>query len=331
LNRLLLLTLAVGVAACGATAAPVVPTERPTVTATLTETATRTPGFEALPSATPPPTGGAATSGPTPTPLFGPTVTLLSALPTPTRVFNPNAPRIEFFTASALAVSPGDPLTLFWSTRGASNAVIYRLDANGERNQLWNVAPDGNLTVQTRRRDRGRVQFVLSVGEGDLQAEQTLTIPLACPDTWFFQPAPDSCPTGPAEQTSLTEQPFERGRLIYIKSRNRVYALFNDGREPAWVSFENRYDPARDPESIENFVPPPGLVQPIRALGFVWRGNDLTRNRLGLGVQAEAVYDGFVQTATTADGGEDLYVSSSDKKVLQLLPGGRVWQLITPP
>lgn len=119
--------------------------------------------------------------------------------------------------------------------------------------------------------------------------------------------------------------------MVYIQQNNTVYALFNDGFDPAWVAFENRYDPAIHPESEESFVPPPGLYQPIGKLGFVWRGRDLVRNRLGLAAQPEVVYEGSLQTATTPDGGENLYFSSGDGSVLQLLPDGEAWQIITPP
>lgn len=324
-----LLIVALALNACGAGAPLVIPTARPSATATFTETPTRTPGFEAPASPTPPLT---ATFGPSPTPLFGVT-RAAAALSTPTRAANPNAPRIEFFTSDTLAVAPGDPVTLFWSTRGANGAVIYRLDQNGERNQLWNVAPDGNLTVPTRRADRGQVSFVLSVGDGALKAEQTLTLPLACPDAWFFLPPPEACPNGPAQPTTLVEQPFERGRMVYVQALNRVYALFNDGLDPSWVAFENRYNPAVHPELDENFerALPPGLVQPKRALGFVWRGNDLVRNRLGLGLAEESAYEGFSQTVGVGEGAENLYLNSADGTVLQLLPQGRAWQIITPP
>ncbi len=75
----------------------------------------------------------------------------------------------------------------------------------------------------------------------------------------------------------------------------------------------------------------PGLVQPVRILGFVWRGNDVVRNRLGLGAQPEFAYEGFVQTATAPDGSQSLYLSSVDGSVLLLLPGGDSWEIITPP
>ncbi len=319
-----ILLLSLAISACGATARQVIPTARPTATQTLTPTVTPTPGIGATPTVTP----RSVASGPTPTPLFGPTSTAVALLSTVTRPPNPNAPRIEFFTTNVQQVEPGGQVTLFWSVRGVRNAIIYRLDASGARGNLWNVPPDGNLPVTISRRDRGQATFLLSAGEGDLETTQSLSIPLSCPDPWFFQPAPDTCPVGPAEATTIVEEPFERGRMIYIQSRNRVYALFNDGRTPAWLSFENKYNPAVDKESEESFVPPPDRFQPVKIIGFVWRGNDVVRNRLGLGTAAETQYDGFIQTVKNGDK-EDLYVNSSDKSVLQLLPGGDAWQIIT--
>jgi len=317
--------------ACEGTAVQVIPTERPTITPTFTETPTRTPNFNVTPSLAPTRTPPSIAGGPSPTSIFGVTSTPAGEQPTPTRVRNPNAPRIEFFTSDTLAVAPGATVTLYWSTRGSSSAAIYRVDESGLRGEVWNVGPDGSLTVRTRRSDRGEVRFVLSVGDGDQESEQSLTLPLSCPDPWFFLPAPETCPNGPGLATALVEEPFERGRMVYVENNDRVYALFNDERTPAWIGFDNRYNPSRDPESEASFVPPPGLVQPLRILGFVWRGNDVVRNRLGLGLQPEAAYEGFIQTATAPDGSESLFISSADGTVLLLLPGGDAWQIITPP
>ncbi len=323
-SQISIILLSLAISACGATARQVIPTARPTATQTLTPTVTSTPGIGATPSPTP----RSVASGPSPTPLFGPTSTAVVVLSTVTRPPNPNAPRIEFFTTSVQQVEPGGQVTLFWSVRGVRNAIIYRIDANGARGNLWNVPPDGNLPVTISRRDRGQATFLLSAGEGDLETTQSLSIPLSCPDPWFFQPAPDACPAAPAEATTIIEEPFERGLMIYIQSRNRVYVLFNDGRTPAWLSFENKYNPAVDKESEESFIPPPDRFQPIKIIGFVWRGNDVVRNRLGLGTAAETQYDGFIQVVKNGDK-EDLYLNSSDKSVLQLLPGGDAWQIIT--
>jgi len=323
--------LALLISGCGATAVQIIPTDLPTATATFTPTASRTPGFGVTATITPTPILASPTGGPSPTSIFGSTSTPLPNVPTATRVINPNAPRIEFFTSDVLAAAPGGTITLFWSTRNTTGATIYRLDRNGQRNQLWNVPPDGSLPVTTRLADRGQVDFVLSAGEGAQTVEEPLSIPLACPDQWFFVPPPDACPNGPPQQTLLIEENFERGRMLYITATNQVYALFNDGTSPAWIVFENRYDPAIHPELEPNFVPPPGYYQPIARLGFVWRGRDVVRNRLGLAIQPESNYEGAFQTATSPGGDENLFVNSADGSVLQLLPGGDSWQIITLP
>jgi len=325
----LLCALAVIMSGCGATAAVIIPTDIPSATPSPTPTPTRTPGRDATPTETPTHPPVTATGGPSPTPLLGPTRTSPAA--TTTRPPNPNAPQIEFFTSDVLAVAPGQSLTLYWSTRNATNATIYRLEPDGTRSQLWNVPPDGSLPVSTRRSDRDRVQFVLAVGESTQRIEQMLELPLSCPDTWFFEGGPETCPQGPAIESQIVEQEFERGRMLYVREMNRVYALFNDGLAPAWVVFENRFDPAIHPESEESFIPPPGYLQPLRQLGFVWRGNDLVRNRLGLAIMPEAAYDGFAQVARTANNAENLYVSSANGSVLRLAPEGESWQIITAP
>ncbi|MBK8020142.1 MAG: hypothetical protein IPK19_01645 [Chloroflexi bacterium] len=326
--RFLLILVLIGFAlsGCGAAAFEVVPTTRPTATPTATETPSPTLDRSAVPTETP--TRPPATGGPSPTALFGQPVTQVAA---PTRgVLSPNAPRIEFFTADGAAVAPGNVVTLYWSTRNASDAVIYQLD-RGVRSRLWNVPPDGSLPVSTRSNDRGVLDFVLSIGDGVQRVEQPLAIPLACPDVWFFSPAPGDCPTRPAEETFIIEQPFERGRMIYLQTVNRVYALFNDGFDPAWVVLDNRFDPAIHPASEPSFPVPPGYFQPTNELGFVWRGNDLVRNRLGLGSQPESRFNGLIQRAASRDGTETLYLSSADSSVLRLLPGGSAWEIIALP
>ncbi|MBC7871225.1 MAG: hypothetical protein H7Y09_10340 [Chitinophagaceae bacterium] len=282
-----------------------------------------------MPTVTPSLAPTLAPGAPSPTPLFGPTRTPAvgeaanGELITATR--NPNAPIVEFFRADKPSVAPGEEVTLFWSTRGGSNVRIYQLDRDGQRNRLWNVAADGRQLVQTRTSERGQLDFVLIVGEEPLQTEQLLSVPLACPVPWFFAPAPTTCPDQIAEQTQIVEQSFERGRMIYLASSNEIYVLFNDGFDPAWVAFDNRYDPAIHPESAENFVPPPGFFQPIAILGFVWRGNDTVRNRLGLGIQPEVSFDSLIQRQ-----GDNLYISSTSGTIVQLLPNGESWQIITP-
>lgn len=326
--------LCLAVTGCGAATVQMIPTAQPTTTPTSTLTQQPTRSTQAPPSPTP--TNAPPTVGPSPTPLFGPTRTPSGDALAPTRVLNPNAPRIEYFSTNVTAVEPGGNVTLFWSARGVDSAAIYQLDAQGQPSLVYNVRAAGNQVVTINRRLRGEARFVLAVGEGTQRVEQPLTIPVTCPVTWFFQPAPSECPNDAPQETQIVEQQFERGRLIYLASTNRVYALFNDGREPRWRAYENRYDPAIHADRDENFeraLIGTGFVQAVGRLGFLWRGNDDVRNRLGNGLEPEISSTGFIQTAPTSTGGvtgESLYISSSSGTVIQLLPQNGGWQIFTP-
>lgn len=325
--------LAAVLVGCEAGAVYIVPTARPTTTPTFTPSPSPTPAINVTP--TPAPTR-ADPGGPSPTPLIGSgqpvaaggAQTGATGRPTPTRSLNPNAPRIEFFTSDPLVINPGAGVTLFWSALNVDGAVIYRLDNAGERSQVYNVFPDGSLEVTTRSSDRGRVDFVLTVGAGANAVEARHSVLLRCPVEWFFLPAPDECASDDPEPSRIVDQPMERGRMLYIESRDAVYVLFNDGQEPAWLTFGNRYDPAIHPERDENA--PPQWIQPLRELGFVWRTEGDVRARLGLGISDATTFEGFVQAAPAGRNAETLYISGADGVVLQLIPGGEVWQIIAP-
>jgi hypothetical protein len=332
LHVLLLILLMTG---CVAGTEPVIPTARPTLTPTITP---RAIGAQSTPT----PTATvrlAPTGGPSPTPLFGSRASGTSVIgdlpPTVARVINPNAPRIEYFEAGSQSIEPGGELTLYWSIRNVDSAVIYRLNQEGERTLIYNIPPDGLQQVSIGENERGRVDYLLIAGEGSQQVTQTISIPILCPIMWFFVPAPEACPSGEAQPATVTEQMFERGRMIYLSESDRVYALFNDGREPAWVDFPNLYDPAVHPERDEGFelaLAGTAFVQPVGKLGFVWRGNDTVRNRLGNGTAPETNFEGFVQRAPTrgTSSADSVYISSATGTVIQLLPEGDSWQIITP-
>jgi len=312
---------------CEPTAQMIVPTALPTITLTFTPSPTRTPGRDTTPTQRA--VAQAATAGPSPTPLFGSTRLPTTAIYiTPTRAANPNAPRIEFFTSDVLGIEPGGKITLYWSARNVDTVLLYRIQ-QGERSQVFNnLPPDGRLEIPTKRSERGQLDFLLSAGRDSDYVEQTLTIPFQCPISWFFSPPPEDCPDDVPLDTRLTEQTFERGRMLFVESQNLIYVLFNDGQDPSWLSFENKYDPAIHPEKDPNA--PPDFIQPLRELGLVWRTNDTVRNRLGLGTADGASYDGSLQTFTRTGRSPQIYVSSADGTILKILAGGQTWQIIVP-
>jgi hypothetical protein len=332
----LFITLVMVASGCVATTQQIIPTERPTVTPTATATAT--PRIIGNVATTPAPTftRAAPVGGPSPTPLFGEGPAMID-LPvvTSTRVLNPNAARIEFFTTDVGSVSPGADVRLYWSIANVERAVIYRINAAGQRTLTYNIPPDGTQTVTVGASERGNIDFQLVAGEGSQQVQQSLSIPILCPIAWFFIPAPEACPSAEAAQTTITEQTFERGRMLHLADSDRIYVLFNDAASPAWIDFPNLYDPTIHPERDEGFelaLAGTGLVQPVGKLGFVWRGNDTVRNRLGVGTLPETVYEGSTQRAPTSatDDSESVFITSSTGTVIQLLPEGESWQILTP-
>lgn len=315
--------------ACSATAVQIIPTDLPTATATYTPSPTNTPARNVTPTLRPT-SVAQSLSGSSPTPLLGATRTPAADVATETRVPNPNAARIEFFTSDVLEVQPGGEVNLFWSARNVDAAVVYRINPDGSRQQVWNVPPDSSLNIRTRSSDRGQLTFLLAVGESETYNESRLVIPIRCPIEWFFSPPPNECPAQEAVETNLIEQPFERGRMVHIGDRAQIYVLFNDGNDPSWLSFNSVYDPNVHSESEAGFVPPAGFFQPLRELGLLWRSNETVRNRLGLGTTEAKTYLGFYQTAPATNEREDLFLTAGDNNIINIIPGGDIWQFVSP-
>lgn len=327
---LILLVSLLALSACAPLAQPIIPTDPPTPTNTSTALPAGSANSSPIPTLTPF-TVVQDPNAPTPTSLFGSTRTPVpDNFPTATRPFSANAPRIDFFTSDPLTIAPGGELVLFWSTRNVDAAVIYRVDRNGVRSQVYNVVPDGNLTINTSSSERGTLRYALTIGEGADIVEEVLVIPLECPDPWFFVPAPVDCAATEALSSRIVDIQMERGRMLFVQETNTIYALFNDGRDgaPGWLSFDNRFDPEIHPSRDENA--PPEWIQPLDELGFVWRGDEDVRSRLGLGLSDGIEFEGLIQTSG-AGNDEVTYISGSTGIVLQIEAGEDIWQIIGGP
>ena len=315
-------------AACGAVAEPVLPTVRPTYTPSLEPSATATRIFNATPTPTRAQAATTPTEGPSPTPLMGPIPTQSPLTITPTQGLVLGNLEIEYFTTNASSLRPGDKLTLFWSTKGVEKATIYRLDAKGKRQQLWNVARAGSIEVATKAEDRDVVQFLLTIGDATNHLDQTLAVPLSCSEPWFFEPQPSACAPSPAIVSAEVEQTFERGVMVWVQAQTRIYVLFNDNQKPLWAYYPDEFkdgQPDRDP----GLSPPAGLFQPIRGFGLVWRTREKVRERLGWATGAEFPFDGMLQGDGTVEGGV-MYIRDKSGNILELSDKGVSWKLITP-
>lgn len=319
-------------AACGGNAQPVIFTIVPSPTSTVASSPTAAaavivPTASYTPSHTSAPT--TPTPGPSPTHPLAPTQSPLPATLTATSVPTRAGLSIEYFTTDSASVRPGDNVRLFWSTRGATRARIYRLDAAGERIWRWDVNPSGDLTVTTRGADRDVARFLLEVEGGGTTVEQTLLIPLSCPETWFFDPAPDSCPVAPPQLSLQAEQTFERGRMVWVQALDRIYVIFEDGRLPTWAQFPDNFEEG-EPDRDETLVPPPGLEQPIRGFGLVWRTNQRVRDRLGWATTPEVSFEGMYQADSAEPSVATMYLRLRDGAILALDAFNEQWEVLPP-
>ncbi len=98
------------------------------------------------------------------------------------------------------------------------------------------------------------------------------------------------CPLAAAATTaSSAYQPFQNGVMIWISSLGThpqpvIYALFSNG---TYQRFNDTFAEGIDPES-GGAVPPPGLLEPVRGFGKVWRENQAARDTLGWALTTEA-------------------------------------------
>ncbi|MBC7223911.1 MAG: exo-alpha-sialidase, partial [Anaerolineae bacterium] len=75
------------------------------------------------------------------------------------------------------------------------------------------------------------------------------------------------CPLEAEQATWAAWQPFERGAMLWLEQTREIWVLEDDGH---WERFADTWMEDQ-PESDPNLVPPPGLLQPIRGFGKVWR------------------------------------------------------------
>jgi len=324
------LLLLVGLAAaCGVAAQPVIVTAPPSATWTPTASPTPTVATAMLPTETPLPTRPASTRTPGPPAAFPLVPTIPPAPETLTATAAPTllAAAIEYFTTDSEFVTPGENVTLFWSVKGVDRARLFRVDEAGERLFRWDVRGEGQITVATRDTDRDAARFLLTAQIGAVEIEQLLQIPLRCVDTWFFDPPPDACAAAPAALTTEAEQTFERGRMVWVEALDRVYVVFEDGARPGWAMYPDEFNEG-DPERDDTLAPPPGLEQPIRGFGLVWRSNPRVRERLGWAISQEVSFEGMMQADSAEPSLATLYLRLRDGGIRALDAQTHEWDLL---
>jgi hypothetical protein len=229
---------------------------------------------------------------------------------------------IQSFDATVEDLEKGKRLTFTWQTTGATGATI--ISGTSHRFPLrWDVAASGTHTVELDHTNYPNPTMILiAFNDQGEEVSQALTIAWPCTYTYYFTPAPLSCPRYEATFTEAAEQTFEYGRMIWVKTlrgedfvlENQIFVLYPDG---SWERFDDTWTsdlPADDP----SIVPPDGLYQPIRGFGKLWRQNTTVRARMGWAVAPEQGYESAWQPQIRESIPSVSYLRALDEKIIEL-------------
>jgi hypothetical protein len=126
----------------------------------------------------------------------------------------------------------------------------------------------------------------------EVSAARTTTAPTATVNlTPSITPTVDPFPTPVTGQIYVAEQVFQRGRMFWLNPINQIWVITtNDDGELIWQIYQDEFEEGM-PESEPDFAPTePGLLQPIRGFGLLWRENDVLRAQLGWAIADEVGY-----------------------------------------
>jgi hypothetical protein len=295
-------TTAVAASAEAATPTATPQAQRPTETPTAAKPASL--------SATPSPVPPTATGTPLP------------AASAPPPVF------ISDFSAYPAHIEAGDSVTLTWEASG-DWATIYKTDEQGRLIEpSYPVSLTGTLVLTTSMALRNQADFFLYAGAGNIYERSLVSVPIGCPDEWFFPDPPAGCPLAPHVTTAVAQH-FEHGKLLWLQASgeerpfDEIYALYDDNVSPHWQTMVDDWEPDM-PETDPEIVPPPGLFQPVRGFGKVWRERPGVRERLGWATDEEfQIENGVIQCAAGAYA--SCYVTGPEGVVYVLYANGADW------
>lgn len=137
----------------------------------------------------------------------------------------------------------------------------------------------------------------------------------------------NGCPVVAQRFTPLAEQYFERGVMVWAGQNfgSRVYSIRTTPLPVTWAGFADRWMEGQ-PETA-GLTPPPGLLEPKRGFGKVWREQPGVREDLGWAVTSERGDIGVVQpyfTEGTGLTGAAVYMPGTNTIYL-FGPNGQTW------
>ena len=291
------------------------PSATPTLGQINSPTASRRATLTLSPEATPSP----------PSLTNDPTSTRTAVLP-PTSVVAPLS--IITFTFAPALIDPGDAVTLTWQVVGAEHVTIYRILDYRLTMPAYEVPLTGSRVLTTYESERNFASFALFASAGGQSIQAGVTIPIRCPDSWFFANPPAACPYATLN-TNWVAQDFEHGQMFWAESSDRIYILYAGGNR--WSATQNSWFEGM-PEFDPTLIPPAGYFQPVRGFGLVWRDEQAlegyrVRDQLGWAITQEYAWGAGAWQCTAVTKYSTCYLGDPEGIVYELKPEGSGWEV----
>ncbi|NDJ86316.1 MAG: hypothetical protein GYB66_10550, partial [Chloroflexi bacterium] len=137
-------------------------------------------------------------------------------------------------------------------------------------------------------------------------------------------PTQISCPLEGAVPVTVAYQPFERGLMIWVaqvgsSGQPGIYVFFNNN---TYQRFNDTWREGVDPERA-GLGAPPGLQEPIRGFGKIWRETGGIRDRLGWATAGEIGDTGG--TIQVFERGEMIYVPQTGQTYVAVAGTPGTW------
>jgi len=257
-------------------------------------------------------------------------------------------PVILSFTVDPTEASPGQSVTLNWTSINAYSAELTAYSASSAPGTPVPLPPNGSRVITISKDEKLSYSLNLIVrGDSGRTDQRSRSVSLLCLDIFFFatsnRPITGGCPYRPPAYVQGADQVFEHGRMLWLAplpvastvtgyaQGASIYVLYNAGVMDAWGVWQ-RYDdfwtPAQ-PESDPALQPPAGFYQPVRGFGKIWRDTPGVRDKLGWALAPEKGNSNAAYQAQWRYGNEpgDLYIRGADMAVLYLQVNGYWWQI----
>ncbi len=224
-------------------------------------------------------------------------------------------------------------MTLAW-TAAAEWVRLTPLDSQGRLTNVSISLPISGTLVVTPEAGGNSQGYILFAASGDTSTSAAVTVRLRCQAEWFFPNPPSVCPLSAPHAAAMAAQPFEHGLMLWADQWTSggpaILALINGGvsGRGEWQEWPDQWV-AGMPESDPTLTPPPGLFEPRRGFGKLWREQVALRDKLGWATAPEAALPGGLWQWDALAKYNSVYITGPGGLVYVLGPEHASWAVWT--